>query len=109
MVNGPYREPLSELLRKSTFSATKIQAEFTGPHRINYDISISQERIVLKVRVFGDKNIGEIMPIESDGLWYTSILRKNCSKSPHFQRQKWTQTIKIMKVRRIHGEINPSH
>ena len=88
-----------------TIKHTKIPINPYG----QWPVSRTTIGIAPKVHIFSDKNIGGIMPIESDGLWYTSILRKNCSKSPHFQRQKWTQTIKIMKVRRIHGEINPSH
>ena len=53
---NPSHRHVPELLQKSMFLATKIQAEFTGPHRTNYDISISQERIALMGRVFSDKN-----------------------------------------------------
>ena len=88
-----------------TIKHTKIPINPYG----QWPVSRTSIGIASKVHIFSDKNIGGIMPIKSDGLWYTSTLRKNCFKSPCFWRQKWMQTIKTMKVRRAYGEINPYH
>ena len=73
-----------------TIKHTKIPINLYG----QWPVSRTTIGIAPKVHVFSDKNIGGIMLMKSDGLWYISTLRKNCFKSPCFWRQKWTQTIK---------------
>ena len=72
-----------------TIKHTKIPINPYG----QWPVSRTTIGIAPKVHIFSDKNIGGIIPMKSNALRYTSILRKNCFKSPHFQRQKWAKTI----------------
>ena len=79
---NPYPWHAPELLQKSTFLATKIQAEFTGAHQTNYGISISTKiNANDKTHENPDKSVWSMAHIAN--------LYRNCSKSPHFWRQKY--------------------